>query len=422
MRFMPKSLTVMHSNIQQSPATLPAERIISIDILRGIAVLGILIVNIQSFSMIGAANINPTAWGDFTGINKWVWIISYVFASEKFMNIFSILFGAGIILLYTRKKRQGRHPGKVHYFRNFWLLVFGVVDAYFIWHGDFLVAYSLCGFFVYLFRKMKPEGLIILASFFFLVPVLTNLMSGFSIPYWPEESYFQAMNTWLPSTEFINKELSVMRGSFVEQMEYRIPMAVFMQPFLFFLNVFWRVVSMMLVGMALSKSGVILARKSHVYYVRMVAVGLSVGYLLSIVGVWQNYAHNWKMEYSMFFGVIPNYLGSIAVSLGYIGIVMLIAKSVKYIAFKRVLSAVGKMAFSSYIFMSVIAGLIFYGHGFSLFGKVERIFQFGIVLTIWVLILIISPQWLKHFNYGPLEWLWRVLTYRKKIPLKKRKK
>lgn len=409
----------MHSTSQLSSATLPVDRIVSIDILRGIAVFGILILNIQSFSMPGAAYINPTTWGDLTGINKAIWIISHVFASEKFMSIFSMLFGAGIILLYERKKSQGRSAGKVHYYRNLWLLIFGLLHAYLIWHGDILVAYSLCGFFVYLFRKMKSKGLIILATGFFLIPGLINLMGGISVQYWPEESYNQTMNSWYPDIEILNKEISQMRGGIVEQLGARVPVAVFMQTFLFIISVFWRVVSMMLLGMALFKNGVLLAKKTNKYYLRIVLIGLTSGYALSGFGVWQNFVHKWDMSYSMFFGVIPNYLGSVAVAIGYVGIIMLVAKSVRFLKLKRALSAVGKMAFTNYILMSVIAGFIFYGHGFSLFGKIERTGQAGFVIVIWIVIIIISPIWLKRYHYGPLEWLWRTLTYRKKVPLKK---
>ncbi|NTV51300.1 MAG: hypothetical protein HGA69_00490 [Desulfobulbaceae bacterium] len=155
-----------------SPTSL-SERILSLDVLRGIAVLCILIMNIQSFSMIGAAYINPAAYGDLTGINKWVWILSHILASEKFMSIFSMLFGAGIILFTERAIAKERKPSALHYRRMFWLLVFGMLHAYLIWYGDILVAYSLCGMLAFVFRKMKPKKLIIFSSLFFIVPVIS---------------------------------------------------------------------------------------------------------------------------------------------------------------------------------------------------------------------------------------------------------
>lgn len=129
------------------------ERILSIDLLRGIAVLGILILNIQVFSMIGAAYMNPTAFGDLTGINKWVWILSHILGRAKFMGIFSILFGAGVLFFASRAIVKGRRSGPLHYRRMMWLFIFGMIHAYLIWYGDILVAYSLCGMLVYVFRK-----------------------------------------------------------------------------------------------------------------------------------------------------------------------------------------------------------------------------------------------------------------------------
>ena len=111
------------------------DRIRSLDILRGFAILGILIMNVQSFSMIEAAYLNPTAYGDFTGVNKWIWIISHVFADNKFMSIFSMLFGAGIILMSFKIEDAGKKPAGFHYRRIFWLLLFGLVHSYLFWYG-----------------------------------------------------------------------------------------------------------------------------------------------------------------------------------------------------------------------------------------------------------------------------------------------
>ena len=120
------------TSIKTFSATAPAQRIISIDVLRGFALLGILIMNIQSFSMISQAYINPMAYGDMTGINKWVYILSYVFAAEKFMSIFSMLYGAGILLFISSCSSKGLRPGVLHYQRSFWLLVFEMIHTYVI--------------------------------------------------------------------------------------------------------------------------------------------------------------------------------------------------------------------------------------------------------------------------------------------------
>jgi uncharacterized protein len=139
----------------------PSQRIVALDALRGFAILGILIMNIQSFAMIEAAYFNPTAYGDLTGLNKWVWILSHMLADQKFMTIFSMLFGAGIILFTTRAEAKGRSALKLHYRRTFWLLVIGLLHAYLLWTGDILVPYALCALVVVLFRKWSPTMLAI---------------------------------------------------------------------------------------------------------------------------------------------------------------------------------------------------------------------------------------------------------------------
>ena len=400
-------------------ATLPEQRIISIDLLRGFAVLGILIMNIQSFSMIGSAYINPTAYGDLTGLNKWVWIFSNLFADHKFMSIFSMLFGVGIIIFTERALKKGKRAGQLHYRRNFWLLIFGLIHAYLIWYGDILVAYSLTAFLAFVFRKLKAKTLLIYSVLFFIVPIIFSLASGFSIQYWPEESYNQNMETWMPDNSIIEAEINTMRGSWVNQMDERIPSAIFMQTFLFFWQSFWRVMSMMLLGMALYKWEIITAKRSNTFYNKMALISLGLGLTLTATGIFQNFSHHWLMDYSMFFGSMYNYIGSMGVALGYIALIMLLAKSGSMRKLKYRIISVGRMAFTNYILMSLICTFIFYGHGLGLFGKVERSVQILIVLAVWVIILTISPLWLKKFQYGPLEWLWRVLTYWRKQPMNK---
>ena len=409
------------NNLEVVNPTLPSNRILSIDVLRGIAVLGILIMNIQSFSMIGAAYINPIAFGDLTGINKWVWLLSELLASGKFMSIFSILFGAGIILFTTHVVEKGRRAGPLHYRRNFWLLIFGVIHAYLIWYGDILVAYSICAFLAFLFRKMKPGKLIIFGSLFFIIPCLLYGWMGSTIEYWPEEAYDQNMQSWMPAVEKVQQEISAMQGNWLEQMDFRVPGAIFMQTFLFFIQVFWRIMGMMLFGMALYKWGVLSATRSNKFYLRLILLSLIPGLLIVGYGIQANFAASWEMSFSMFTGSLFNYIGSVGVSLGYIGIVMLICKSVKWARFKHVFSAVGKMAFSNYILTSIICSFIFYGHGFALFGEVDRWIQILIVPGIWIILILFSLFWLRNYYYGPLEWLWRVLTYWHAQPLKRNK-
>jgi len=145
-----------------SGPTIQSERILSLDVLRGFAVLGILIMNIQHFSMVGGAYFNPTAYGDLTGLNYLVWLLSHLLADMKFMSIFSMLFGAGIVLMAERMEAGGGKPARIHYRRTAVLLFFGLAHAWLIWTGDILYSYAMCALLVYLFRNKQPKTLIIL--------------------------------------------------------------------------------------------------------------------------------------------------------------------------------------------------------------------------------------------------------------------
>jgi uncharacterized protein len=391
--------------------TTNEERIISLDVLRGLAILGILVMNIQSFSMIKAAYFNPTAYGDFTGINKIVWIFSHVFADSKFITIFSILFGAGIILFTDRLKAKGINSIRLHYRRTFWLIVIGLFHAYLLWYGDILVSYALVGFWVVLMRKKKPRSLFIVGFVFVLVASLLFLLTGISIPYMPEEAKQQIVEGWLPSAEIISREIKLYTTSFLSQFEIRTSESLTMQTstFLFFTG--WRVSGLMLIGMGLYKLGILSAQKSKQFYIRMTLIGLILGYSIVIFGLFKNLAHNFSMEYSFFIGSQFNAWGSILVSLGYIGLVILLLKSLKKGIIANSLQAVGQMALSNYLLQTIICTFIFYGHGLALYGKFERWQQFVIVLGIWAIQLFLSPIWLRNFKFGPFEWLWRSLTY-----------
>jgi uncharacterized protein len=401
--------------MQNSPhlnlAVNTTERIISLDVLRGIAVLGILIMNIQNFSMPTAAYINPVAYGNLEGINRWVWILSHILASEKFMSTFSILFGAGVLIFTDRMLQKGYNNASLHYRRMGWLLLFGMIHAYVLWSGDILVAYSLCGMLIYLFRNLKPRSLVWISAGFFVIPVIFDTLSALSIPYWPEESVHEIMKHWRPDTEAVQAEIEGMKGGWISQMEYRAGHALFMQTQYFMMATFWRTMSMMLLGMALFKWAILSAGRSSGFYTRMIFIGLGSGYALSVVGVLLNFRNGWTMEYSMFLGAQFNYLGSAGVALGYLAIIMLICRSAHFLRFKKILGAVGRMAFSNYILQSILCVFIFYGTGLGLFGDVERKYQVLIVIAIWSILLVISPLWLDRRRFGPLEWFWRRLTY-----------
>ena len=387
-----------------------SERIISIDVLRGFALLGLLPINIQVFSMIGIAYMNPLVYGNFEGINKLIWMLGHLLFDLKFLSIFSILFGAGIVLFTERLKAKGIISLSFHYRRAVWLTLIGFAHAYLLWGGDILVTYAACGMLVVLLRNFSPKKLFIIGLIVFSIASLIYLIIGITLPYLEEKEIQQLMQKWSPGADLINEEIASLQGSWAEQMGHRVDHANTLHTF-FFLYTGWRAGGLMLIGMALYKWGIITAQKSKRFYIKLTSICLIAGFSIVGYGLKTIINSNFEMVYSFFFGSQYNYWGSLLICFGYIGLVMLCVKANILKHLKISLQAVGQMALTNYLMQTIMCTTIFYGHGFGLFGKVERWEQIIIVCGILLFQMITSPIWLRYFKYGPFEWLWRSLTY-----------
>ena len=395
------------------------KRIVAIDTLRGFAILGILVMNIMSFAMPEIAYFHPAAFGGDEWYNQFTYTLVHIFADQKFMTIFSILFGAGIVLVTEKSmKRTGKSAG-LHYRRNFWLLVIGLLHAHLIWHGDILVSYALCAFWVYWFRNAKPKTLLIVGILFIAVHTVFYALLGLSLSQWPPESIEAAKESWIPTAEFKADEIAAVTGSLSEQIAHNSGTAVFMEIAVFLMVFLWRAGGLMLVGMALYKWGVLSAKRSKAFYTKGFIIGCILGLLISGYGMYTNFQANFSFEYSMYLGSQWNYWGSLFMSFGYICMIMLIAKSDVLNGLKKRLAAVGQMALTNYLIQSIICVFIFWGIGLGLFGQFERWQQALVALGVWLLQILWSKPWLDKFQFGPFEWLWRSLTYMKKQAFKK---
>ena len=383
-------------------------RIHSLDLIRGFAVLGILIMNITNFSHVNVAYMNPTIGAGLEGYNQYFHAFNYIFADTRFMSIFSILFGAGVVLFTNNAESKGKRAGVLHFKRMFWLLFFGFVHAYLIWEGDILVTYAICGCLIYMLRKKTIRSLLILAVILFAVPITFNLMTYYGLTMDELESTFAFFH---PSNEQIATEIKIMQGSFIEQMPVRLENAIEFQTFVFLIETFWRTTSLMLLGMILYRKGVLSADKSLSYYNKMILIGFGIGLIVSLTGLNQSYDSEWSGTYVMSIGANYKIFSGLFMAIGYIGLVIWCFKKGIFKKLQNRLQATGRMAFTNYIGMSIICTLIFNGHGLGLYGTLDRLQQFLIVVAIWVLILIVSPLVLKKYKFGPLERLWRKLTY-----------
>lgn len=388
-----------------------SERIDALDVLRGFAVLGILTMNIGGFSMPEAAYFDPTAWGSLTGANGWVWRLTHLFADLKFMAIFSMLFGAGIVLMSDRQRSKGKSAKGLHFKRMFWLLLFGLAHAHLIWYGDVLAWYAVVGSVVFFMRNRRPRTLLIAGGTMLVLGWGIMGSAGLSWSSWPESDRAETLAQLKPPMEVKEAQVEVYRSGWLEQLPHRSASATAMETETLATWAFWRVSGLMMLGMGLFKLGVFSATASRRTYYTLLGLAAVVGLPLVGYGMRWQFANGWEAPGYFFTGGLFNYAGSPFVALGWVSVVMLIIQSGALRGITDRLAAAGRMAFTNYITQSLICTFIFYGHGLGLFGSVDRIGQAGIVLAVWALQLAWSPWWLARFHYGPLEWAWRSLVY-----------
>ncbi|MYC65461.1 MAG: DUF418 domain-containing protein [Acidobacteriia bacterium] len=394
-------------------------RIDSIDVLRGFALLGILVMNIQLFAMPQAAYFNPTAYGDLTGANLWVWVAGRMLADQKFMTIFSMLFGAGIVLMAGRAEARGESR-RLHYRRMGLLLVIGLLHGHLLWPGDILFLYAVCGMLVYPLRRQPPGRLLVLGTVLVGVASAFLVVSGLSLPHWPGEERAEFLaEVWQPTPAMIDAEVGAYRGEWLDQQPVRSKAAFGFETVVLLTWGLWRAGGLMLIGMALFAQGVFSARRLFRFYATLIALAIAIGLPVQGYGISLDFERGWP-AWSFFFGVQFNYWGSLVVSLGYVGAVMLACQRPALRRFTRPFASVGQTALTNYLLQTVICTTMFYGHGLGWFGSVDRVGQAGVVASVWAAQLIASSLWLRRYRFGPAEWVWRSLTYGIRPPLRRR--
>jgi uncharacterized protein len=418
------------------------ERIMSIDVLRGFALCGILVMNIPWFARSSAAFFNPTLGGGFEGADYWTWLISHLFFDMKMMTIFSMLFGAGMLVMTSRAEAAGRSAAGIYYRRLVWLLLFGLLHAYFIWSGDILYTYALCGMLLYPLRRLRPVTLIVLGlALLFIGNLMTMGMGWFfasarsaaevaqaAIDAGQSPTEFQRamLDAWpqmkqgfIPSAERVAEETAAHTGGYWKLFIFRVPETIMMQTSLFITMLMWRAAGVMLLGMALMKMDVFTARRSTKFYAGLMAAGYLAGLPMVGAGAWFMQEQDFDFIALFKYGWTYNYVGSIFVALGHIGLVMLVCKLGLLQWLTKGLAAIGRMALTNYLMHSVICATLFFGWGFGIWGELSRFETMGVVLAILAFQFIFSQLWLSAFRFGPTEWLWRTLTYWRVQPMRR---
>ena len=427
----------IHKPVLYEPVT-ESQRIRSIDTLRGFALLGILLLNIIAFSGPLAAYYDPSANNGISGLNLATAMLVDIWAEGAFRAIFSMLFGAGL-LIFLEKPSVGKEALKSLFYRRTWLLIgFGLINAYiFLWVGDILYAYGVTGLLLYFFKDLSAFklalysmalfvflGLIHVTSYFGTESIYADYQEVLGQPSGTElsEAQYQALENWdsyleaqLASPEQIAIETSIRSKGYVENFIFTAQINIIFQTVIFLFSAFWDAAAMMLLGMALMKWKIFDASRDLSFYVMATIVGFGVGL----------FVNSWEMitfvsggfEPFLAPALRPTYdLGRLAMALGYIGMVMICCKLNIFSGLLRALACVGQMALTNYLAQTIICNTIFLGFGFGLWGKLQRYEIYLVVLVIWTFQIIYSVAWLEKYRFGPAEWLWRSLTYRKRQP------
>jgi len=291
-------------------------------------------------------------------------------------------------------------------------VVIGALHAYFIWFGDILFMYGLIGMLAFLFRNRMPRTQLLIACCLLPMAVLFGIGFSAQLQTMQEKvAEIEAQPFAAPDEEEMQRDIAIHLGSYREITAQRIPKAMQYQFFGLLFFGLWRVLALMLIGMALIKTGVLSAARTAPFYRTMMVVCYSLGLPLTAYSALDLHAHGFNPIYAMGMGSIANYFGSVVVALGHIALVMLLVSTGFVQKLLQRFAAVGQMAVSNYLMHSIVLTTIFYGYGFGLYGSIPRFAQMGFVVLVIGAQLLLSPWWLARYRFGPAEWLWRSLTY-----------
>jgi uncharacterized protein len=418
--------------------TADRARIDSLDSLRGLAVLGILLMNIIGFGLPMAYE-DPSVYGGSTGADFGVWLTTSLFFEGTMRGLFTLLFGAGVILFTSRvEATRPADAADLHVRRMLWLILFGFVNSHvLLWRGDILFEYGITGLVLYAFRRAAPQKLVVIAILLFVGLTVRGAVDYHSLKTLEATAaaaqdaslsgreltplQAKAIDDWReelshmkPSQEDLQEEIDAIRGGFVTAFGVVTEDIFQWRTSFFYQYGFFEDLATMMLGMALFMTGGLQGRWRHSQYAWLMLGGYGIGVAVNALEASAVVQSNFDPVVNTFNWVVSYELGRVPTTLGHIGLIMLIWKSGWFTAAMQRLAAVGRMAFTNYLMQSLIGMLLFTGVGLGLFGQLARHELYYIVAGIWLLQLLWSPWWLARYHYGPFEWLWRALTYRQR--------
>ena len=404
-------------------------RIKSLDITRGVAVMGILSVNIVGMAMIQMAYFFPPAFGFDTAADHALWLANFLLVDGKLRSLFSMMFGASTLLVIERAAAAGRSPARTHYARMAVLLVIGYLHWLIFWWGDILTHYAAVGAIAFFFRKAKAKTLFIAAAaflainavpgYFFLPANVAQYEAVQAGAASPQEvaKYEKRRANFFPDAEAIAEDKTAHASipAHMRQMIEEGPAAPLDLGPLWF-----ETLGLMLLGMGLYKTGFLTGALAPATYREVAWTCIPVGMAAFGGSAWWATAHGHAVPYQMgAYGILSTPFRPIMAT-GYAALIILLCRRGQASGWwADHVAAVGRAAFSNYLFSTFAGMLIFYGFAGGLYAELGRFQAWLFVPPLWLGMLLWSKWWLDRFHYGPFEWVWRSLSRWQRQPLRK---
>jgi uncharacterized protein len=411
-------------------ATTSADRILTLDVIRGIAVMGIFSVNIVGMAMIQSAYFYPPDFG-FDGVgDKVMWTLNSIFVDGRFRSLFSILFGASMIVVIERAVAAGKKGWQVHYPRMIVLLLFGLAHYYLLWWGDILANYAMVGMVAYFLWRLKPKRLLLAAIVVLLLvngrefagalpdlQMLDRVESGTATP---QEQAKVAEMMEGPSGEEMARQIAEDKAdhaSIPAHLASSLEGGARWRPFFGVIGYGPETLGLMLLGMALFKSGFLTGAWSRASYAKVAVVCLGADLAVHTYAAWRSIEADFAPQvYFPWTRLYVNPFHPIG-AVGYAALIILLFSHRSAIADR--FAAVGRTAFSNYLGPTLIGTLVFFGTFGGLYGELSRGEAWLIVPPVWAFMLIWSKWWLDRYRYGPFEWAWRSLARWERQPMRR---
>ena len=400
------------------------DRIAALDLVRGIAVLGILTINIAAFAGGSSAVLSPSLHGPASAGDTAVFAAGMVLFEGKMRGLFTLLFGASMLLFVDRRDAADDDGALRQVHRLGWLLLIGYAHHLLLWSGDILMLYAMLGPIALALRHLPAKRMVLLAVAFFML-----WHAAFTVIGWSSFTAIEAVHngsadpvtraTVLAQADAIaaeaHNEVAILRQPYLTMLAERFTDSLTL-PFLVTLLSLGETVPLMLLGMAMYRTGFFTGGWPRAWLWRLAQASLAIGLPLALVQAWWGWSRGFPPEAMFDLLIGPAGPQHLALTLAWAAILVMSAPSLLQTWLGDRLRAAGRMALSNYLLTSLVMAFCFFGWGLGLAGQVHAARQWWFVLLAWAIMLAWSKPWLDRFRQGPVEWLWRSLTEGRRLP------